>query len=193
MAGPDMPEDAETYLAQLERHLARMPAQARAPIVQEIKSHLAERAAVGPHMLHAAISQLGTPRALAQSFLDDWLLSGALDRGSGPRLLAVILRRAWRSFAAVAIGTLSVILYLFAFAFLVVAVMKPITPGNVGAWAARDGGIGDFGVIFGVVHTTPELMGWWIIPASLAAALICYFAASLVTRQGGRLLLHAPR
>ena len=187
-----MPEDAETYLRQFERDLQRMPAEERGRIVQEISGHLAERAAVGPQMLHAAITQLGPPSALARSFVDDWQLSGALQRGPAWRILLVILRRAWKSFAAVAIGTAGVILYVLAAAFVIVAALKPITPQNVGMWAGRDGGVGDFGVIFGAAHATPELLGWWIIPFSLGCAALCYFAAALVMRGGGRLLLR-PR
>jgi hypothetical protein len=41
-------------------------------------------------------------------------------------------------------------------------------------------------------HTTPEVLGWWIIPIALACAVICYFAAAVIMRGGGRLLLR-PR
>ena len=187
-----MPEDAETYLRQLERDLHRLPAEERGKIVQEISGHLAERAAVGPQMLHAAITQLGPPSALARSFVDDWQLSGALQRGPSWRILVVILRRAWKSFAAVLIGTVGVALYAFAAGFLIMAVLKPITPGDVGMWAGANGGVGDFGAIYGTTHATPELLGWWIIPIALAGAAISYLAAALVTRGGGRLLLR-PR
>jgi len=189
MTPTEFPEDAATYIAQLERELAAMPAEDRKRIVQEIGGHLAERAEIGPQMLHATIVQLGTPQSLAGSFLDDWALSGALKRGSGLRILWVILRRAWRSFAAIAIGTAGVLLYLFSGAFAVVAVMKPITPRNVGMWAGPDGGIADFGLIFGMSHSSPELLGWWVIPPSLAAAVLLWMAAGWVMKRGGRLLL----
>jgi hypothetical protein len=185
-----MPEDAETYLRQLERDLEPMPAEERGRIVQEIKSHLAERAAVGPQMLGVAISQLGPPRMLARSFVDDWRLSGALKQGPSWRILLVILRRAAKSFAAVGIGFAGVVLYLLAAGFVIVAVMKPISPHNVGAWAGPDGNLTNFGVLYGVDHPgAQELLGWWIIPVSLAAAALCYFVAAFVMRTGGRLLL----
>jgi hypothetical protein len=189
MTPAEMPEDAETYLRQFERDLIRLPSAERGKIVQEIASHLAEREAVGPQMLHAAITQLGPPSALARSFLDDWLLAGALDRGSALRILVVILMRAWRSFAAIAIGTAGVLLYAFALAFLVVAILKPITPRSVGLWRDGHGGFSDFGVVYGAVHTTPEVLGWSVIPISLAVAVIFWLAAGWVMRNGGRLLL----
>ena len=189
MTPAEMPEDAETYLRQFERDMARMPSVERSKIVQEITSHLAERGAVGPQMLHAAITQLGPPSVLARSFLDDWLLTGALEHGPALRILLVILMRAWRSFAAVVIGTAGVLLYTLALAFLVVAVLKPITPRNVGLWRDGHGGFSDFGVVYGSLHTTPEVLGWSIIPVCIAAAVILWLLAGWVMRNGGRLLL----
>lgn len=189
MSPSEFPEDAETYIAQLERELAAMPAAERGRIVQEIGGHLAERAEVGPQMLHATIVQLGTPRALARSFLDDWALSGALKRGGGPRILWVILRRAWRSFAAVVIGTVGVLLYLFSACFGLVAVMKPITPHNVGLWRGPDGHVENFGIIYGMTHNGPELLGWWVVPISIVLAVALWIAAGWIMRRGGKLLL----
>ncbi len=189
MSPTQFPEDADIYLAQLERHLAPLPADDRARIVQEISGHLAERAAVGPDTLHATITGLGAPSVLARSFVDDYRLTGALASGPSWRILLAILPRVWRSLGALVVGTAGVVLYMLTFGFAMVAVFKPLTPGNVGAWRGEHGGISDFGVEFSSVHTTPELLGWWIIPISLAAAAICYLTASGLMRTGGRLLL----
>jgi hypothetical protein len=99
------------------------------------------------------------------------------------------MRRVWTSFAAAVICIAGCALYAFALGFLAMAVLKPILPANVGLWAGRDGGVGDFGIIFGAIHTTPELLGWWVVPAALACAAICYGVAAVVMRGGGRLLL----
>ncbi len=189
MSPKDFPEDAQTYLSQLERHLGRLPAGERSKIVQEIGSHLADRAAVGPETLHAAITQLGAPSTLARNFLEDYALSGALSGGPSWRILLAILPRALRSLTALVIGAVGVILYGFALAFVAIAVLKPITPRNVGMWWADDGGFGDFGAIYGTVHHTPEVLGLWIIPIALAAAGLTYVLAAWLMRRGGRLLL----
>jgi hypothetical protein len=170
-----------------------MPADERGKIVQEIGSHLAERSAVGPQMLGAAITQLGPPRLLARTFVDDWRLSRALDRGHAPRILLAILRRAWRSFAAVLIGTVGVVLYAFAIGFLLIAVLKPIWPANVGMWVDASGRILDFGAMSDWPRTGREVLGWWIIPVSVVFAIICWLIAGLVMRLGGRFLLRGGR
>ncbi len=193
MSPMDFPEDAKTYLGQLDRYLQRLPADERAKIVQEIGSHLAEREAVGPETLHATITQLGAPRDLARNFIEDYALTGALGRGPSWRILLAILPRALRSLTALAIGTAGVLLYGFALAFVAVAVLKPVTPRNVGLWANDRGGFGDFGAIYGTVHHTPELLGWWVIPISLLLGALAYVAAAWLMRRGGRLLLDARR
>jgi hypothetical protein len=189
MSPSEFPEDVDTYLAQLERELHPLPAGERAKIVQEIGGHLAERSEVGPQMLHATISQLGTPRGLARSFLDDRALSQALDTGKALRILWAILKGAVRSLAWLTVGTTGVLLYMFAVAFLIVAVMKPILPSQVGMWMGPDGGVTNFGVMSDHPRGTPELLGWWIIPISLAAAVFFWLAAGSVLKRGGRLLL----
>ena len=192
MSPSEFPEDADAYLTQLERELQPMPVEERAKILQEIGSHLAERAEVGPQMLHATIAQLGTPRALARSFLDDRALAGALAKGASPRILWVILRRAWRGLAAGVVGTVSVLLYLFAFAFLIVAVMKPVMPSSVGMWLDPNGGVSNFGVVGPPPHSGAELLGWWIIPISLAVAVVLWLMAGWVVKRGGQFLLRKP-
>jgi hypothetical protein len=184
-----MPEDAETYLRQFERDLVKIPSGERDKIVQEIRSHLLDRAQVGPQMLGAAISQLGPPRLLARSFVEDYALQGALKGRTSPLILIAMLPRAIRSLTALAICTAGVVLYAFTFAFVFIAAWKPISPEHVGVWRDASGRIADGGVIYGMPHTMPEVLGWWIIPISLAAGAATYVLASLLMRWGGRLLL----
>jgi hypothetical protein len=193
MSPSEFPEDVDTYLAQLERELHPLPAGERAKIVQEIGGHLAERADVGPQMLHATISQLGTPRALARSFIDDRALSEALNTGKAFGILWAILKGAVRSLAWLTVGTTGVLLYMFAAAFLIMAVLKPVMPERVGMWAnSYSDGFINFGVMGGPIQKGPELLGWWIIPICLAAAVALWLAAGWVLKRGGRLLLRKP-
>ena len=189
MSPSQFPEDAETYLTQLERELQPMPAEERAKILQEIGGHLAERAEVGPQMLHATIAQLGTPRDLARSFIEDFALSGALKKGPSLMILIAMLPRAIRSLTALVICAAGCALYAFTLAFAIIAVWKPISPRNVGVWLDASGHLVDGGVIYGIPNTMPEVLGWWIIPLALVCAAGCYGVATVVMRWGGRLLL----
>lgn len=188
MSPTEFPEDVDTYLAQLERELQPLPADERGRILQEIGGHLAERGAAGPETLHATIVGLGTPRALARSFLDDRALTGALETRAGPRILLAVLRLAWRSAVAIVVGFVGVVLYAISIGFGLVAVMKPITPRNVGLWAGPDGRLENFGIIYGATHDGPELLGWSVIPIAAIAAVALWLAAGWAMRRGGRLL-----
>jgi hypothetical protein len=189
MSPAQFPEDAETYLSQLGRELHPLPAGERTRILQEIGGHLAERAEVGPEMLHATIVGLGTPRSLAQGFMDDRALAGALEKRSNLRLLWVILRRAVRGVGAAVVGTAGALLYLLSIGFALVAVIKPILPAQTGMWLDPNGGVSNFGVMGDYPRHEPEILGWWIIPISLAAAVALWLMAGWVLRRGGRLLL----
>ncbi len=193
MSPSEFPEDTDTYLAQLERELHPLPAEERGRILQEIGGHLAERAAIGPQVLHTTITQLGPPRTLARSFIDDRALNEALDAGKAFRILWVILRRAWRGLAWTIVGTSGALLYMFSVAFLIVAVAKPIVPHQVGMWLGPTGGVSNFGVMGDYPRGTPEILGWWIVPISLAAAVFFWLAAGSVLKRGGRLLVRKTR
>jgi hypothetical protein len=190
MSPTEMPEDAETYVRQLERELQPLPVGDAAKITEEIRSHLLDRAAVGPETLRAAITQLGAPRELGRSFVEDYVLSGALKRGPSWRILLAMAPRALRSLTALAICTAGVLLYALTAGFVLVAILKPITPANVGLWTDASGAhLVDFGAMTDWPRNGHEVLGWWIIPASLFVALLSYLAAAFLMRRGGRLLL----
>ncbi len=193
MSPLDLPEDAPTYLGQFERYLSRLPAEERSRIVREIGSHLADRAAVGPETLHATITQLGSPRDLARNFLEDYALTGALGRGPSWRILLAILPRALRSLTALVICTAGVLAYGFALAFLVIAVLKPFMPADVGMWTDASGRFVDFGAMGDWPRNGREVLGWKIIPVSLVASVVSYLLAAFMMRRGGRLLLNRGR
>jgi uncharacterized membrane protein len=80
-----LPADARTYLSALQRALRPLPLEERQPIVSEIESHLADRAAQGA--LAAAIFALGAPEILATTYLEDRAVRRALANPAPFRLL----------------------------------------------------------------------------------------------------------
>lgn len=183
---PAFPEDADTYVIQLDRALARMPDAQRAEIVQEIRGHLADRAAQGHEALRAAIAELGTPRALAGSFLDDYVVTAPLQQRRGVSLLFAILGRAGRSFAAFGTASVGVFGYVFAAAYLALAVMKPIFPDHVGLWVGADGLPREFGGIWGIMPVGHEVLGLWMTPLCLVLAAAFYLLGGFLMRVAAR-------
>jgi hypothetical protein len=178
-------EPARAFLSRLAAALGPLPEPVSTDITREIASHLAERQARGD--LDAAIAALGDPHDFARTFVEDYDLTNALNRASPVPLLINILGRSARSTLAFVTGFLAIILYAFAAAFTAVAILKPITPRNVGFW--RTGSGIDFGAIYGTTHSQPELIGYWIIPIGVLGAMIAYLVATLLLKAAGKLFL----
>jgi hypothetical protein len=179
----------DDYLGRLAAALRPLPEADRLSIVAEIESHIAERLASGTPV-EAALARLGWPELLARAYLEDHELERALARSSPGLLLSNMLGRATRSIVALAGGFTGLLLYAMGLAFLAIAILKPVAPANVGLWTGPD--------LFalGVFAATPgrnEILGYWLIPLSLAASLGCYLLAQLLMRSCGRRLLRRPR
>jgi uncharacterized membrane protein len=181
------PAPVGRYLQRLGWALHPLSGDERAAIVAEIQSHIAERSLAPNASIAAILATLGEPDDLARAFVEDRELSGALNRAAPGRLLATILGRATRSATAFGIGLVAVILYAFGLSFAIVAVLKPIAPRNVGLW--RGPGTFNMGFLTSPPASTTELLGLWIVPIGLIAAVLCYLAATALIRRGGRLLL----
>jgi len=182
----------EDYIRRLDWALRDLPSEDRRNIKAEINSHLAERAAQGSFALDAAVLALGPPDRFARAFVENYELSGAVNRASPTNLLLVMLLHASRSVAAFLIGFAALIFYLFSLAFALMAVLKIITPAHVGAW------INDGAVEFGAHYGGPppggaELLGYWVIPLAVLLALACYILGTLLLRGGARRMLRRAR
>jgi len=178
---------AGRYLDRLQRALRPLPAAERDAVAAEIHSHIAERSAVPEASVAVILSALGEPEALARAYLQDHEMAAALHRASPGRLLASVLGRATRSVTALAVGLTAVILYALGLSFALVAIMKPIAPANVGLW--RGPGRFSMGFLASPGPSTSELLGLWIVPLGVIAAVICYLAATALIKRGGRILL----
>jgi uncharacterized membrane protein len=180
-----LPADARTYLSALQRALRPLPLEERQPIVSEIESHLADRAAQGA--LAAAIFALGAPEILATTDLEDRAVRRALANPAPFRLLLGVLTRSGRNLLAITDGFIALVFYAIALAFALMAVLKPFTPQNVGFWTGG-GGI-NFGAVFGQPIPADERLGYCIIPIAIAGGVAAYMAATLLLRRAGRMLL----
>jgi len=188
----DSEQEIDAYVRRLLWALQALPHDDRLNIASEIHSHLAERDARGPRELERALASMGPPDALARSYVEEFELAGAVNRASPARLMLAMLDRAGRSGLAFVGSFAALSLYLVAGAFLLMAVMKPITPDKVGAWRLGEGGFA-----FAIMDTPPppqaELLGYWIIPLSAMLATLCFIAASKLLRWAGRRLLARGR
>jgi hypothetical protein len=179
-------QEIDFYVRRLLWALQALPHDDRLNIASEIHGHLAECAGRGPNEVDRALARMGSPDALAQSYVEEYELAGAVNRASPATLLLTILNRATRSALAFCGGMTALFLYLFAAGLALVAIGKLLVPQDVGAW--RDGRTVSAGILTQPPHSA-ELLGYWIIPISVILGALCFVGAGKLLRLIGRRLL----
>jgi len=180
--------EIETYVRRLTGALQPLPQEERVAVASEIRSHLADCAARGEGALGRALDGMGVPELLARSYVEEYRLAGALDRGSPLRLLAVVLGLTARGLAGFFGGLGVLALYLTGASFLLVAGAKLVEPANVGMWIAPNF------FSFAILDSPPpaeahELLGYWIVPLSALLGSACLIGGTRLLHLIGRRIL----
>lgn len=163
------------YLKRLERVLPKASGIDCNDIVNEISTHLEQRAEQG--RLDEAMAALGTPQACARGYFEELKVQEAFtDGGIAKTMHALIVLAPRRIVAAIGLFV-SVIFYMVSFGFALTAIVEVIAPSFAGFWMDKELG----GFIFGISNAASsvgmtEILGRWMFPfaAGLAIfALIC--------------------
>ena len=174
----DSQQKIDAYLKTLRKRLRGLSDQDSSDVVEEIRSHILDKAAVEgeitPGAVASALAALGSPEELASQYVTDDLLTRARVTRSPWLILRSLFRWASLSFAGFCILMFSVIGYFLAGAFVLCAVLKPIYPHTAGLWLLPDPA--DISLSLRLGSGTPpvdarELLGWWIIPLGLVAGV----------------------
>jgi hypothetical protein len=168
----------EDYLERLRKELAGLSKEAASDILEELRGHILEKAAlnsevgeVTPAAVENVLAALGTPEELAEQYLADDLLQRAA-RGWSPLLLLRGLLRWARLSAAGAVVLVGCLAgYFLGGSFMLCAILKPLHPRTAGLWQLADQAQShSFSLRLGF-GTVPaggtELLGWWIVPLGL--------------------------
>ena len=163
----------DAYLSTLRRQLRGMNAEEVRDIVEEIRSHILDKAALATEenasgTIDAALATLGSPEELASQYITDNLLARAEASRSPVRILKSLFR--WGSLSVAGFFVLlgSLFGYFFGVVFMLVAVAKLFHPHTAGLWALPTDN-GDFALSFrlgfgGVPAGGRDLLGWWVVP-----------------------------
>ena len=173
-----MPGDAhqkiEAYLGRLRQLLRGMNSEDANEIVEELRSHLAEKAAANGQItaagVDAALILLGAPEELATQYTTDALLARAEVSRSPLRILESLFRWASLSVAGFLVLLTSIVGYFLGGALMLCAVLKTIHPQSGGLWAFPNGADTEFSLRLGFGTPPPggrDLLGWWIVPVGL--------------------------
>jgi len=158
----------EAYLSKVRRSLRGMKDQDVREIIDELRSHVLDKAPAG---LDTALASLGSPEELARQYVTDDLLARAEVSRSPLRILDSLFR--WASLSAAGFFVLlgSIGGYFLGAASILCALLKPFFPRNTGLWVIPDGaGDSEISLRLGLSGAPPdgrELLGWWIIPIGL--------------------------
>ena len=168
------------YLFVLERSLRSfLPSEVMQDAVREIESHLRERiasATAAPDertALEKILAELGPPLRVAQAYSAERMIDEAIATG---RIVPVV-RATWHLAVSTVVGFFAgsglLTGYLTGVAFLIMALLKPIFPDNVGVWV-RDAGF-EIPLRLGANFPKPPhehvVGGYWIIPICLVLGL----------------------
>lgn len=175
-----MTEDAgmahlDCYLDQVRRYLKALPAAEAEEVVAELRAHVLDKVdgAATPQRVEAAIEALGSPREVARINLTERVAAEVARDRSPLTVVRGVVRLAGLSLYGFFAGLVSLTGYLLSAGFLITAISKLLVRTRVGLWAVPASG-GGYHFAFGVVSNPDgrELLGWWVVPISLAACAL---------------------
>lgn len=183
----------ERYLEQVAERLAGMPRAERGEIVEELRSHILERAGNGELTtagVDEALRSLGDPNELANEYVTDTLLARAEVGRSPLRILDALFGWGTLSVTGLLVLVGSLLGYFLGAALILCAFLKPFHPHAAGLWLIPAGDDFALSLRMGFEGTPPgsrDLLGWWIVPLGLllGSGLIVFttFFAAWCVRQ----------
>jgi uncharacterized membrane protein len=172
----------DRYLQDLSTGLRALPLEQANDIVQDMRSHIVEKAASSGEMTPAAVdyalADLGKPEDLANLYLTDDLQVRAMASHSPLLIFRSLFRCASISVAGFFVLFGSVLGYFVAASLVACALLKPIHPLTAGLWLISGGAGPEISLRLGfgsVPSGARELLGWWIVPTGLAAGIGLFF------------------
>ena len=200
----------DAYLGRLRARLRGFKDDEVREIVEELRSHVMDKAAADESAAYAgekgevtaagvdaALAALGSPEELASQYTTDNLLARAEVSRSPLRILKGLFRWASLSVAGLFVLLGSVVGYFFGCVFILVAVAKLFHPHTAGLWIFPNGS-GDsqisFRLGFGEVPAGGrDVLGWWVVPigwtAGCGLGMLTTYVAVWLVRQYRRSLV----
>jgi hypothetical protein len=182
-----LPADAQkridSYLNIIDRRLRGLSSQGRREIVDELRSHILDRATLGGGTtdgvvtlagVDAALAALGSAEDLANQYVTDEVLAQVEISRSPFRILDSLFRWASLSVNGFLVLLVAIPGYFLGIVLIVAAALKPFHPATAGLWVSPDVAARDTAYSlhmgFGAAPAGGrEVLGWWIMPLGLLA------------------------
>jgi hypothetical protein len=178
----------ESYLKQVDALCGLLDARQRTDIQMELKAHLLEsyiQSNEGDEAtrITAAIGKLGQPDEFIPLWVEERLLDGARPGASTRNLFHLLRINALKSIRQFVVSMLMGFGYLLSFYFFITAVLKLFYPQYVGLYIT-DSGWPFIGYVDAEGFT--EILGYWLTPLGLAAAIGLQLFLNMLLRHRGR-------
>jgi uncharacterized membrane protein len=164
-------QQIETYLRRLRKGLLNMREEDAREIVEELRSHILEKAAAGGEVtlagVNSTLAALGSPEELASQYVTDDLLARAESSRAPWVILRGVFHWATLSVSGFLVFIVCVVGYAFGGSFLIAALAKPLNP-RVGLWMLDNGSYSLALGMTGRAKEGRELLGWFLIPIGLS-------------------------
>ena len=159
-------------LAEVRRGLRGLSAGETADILEELRSHIVDRARetgeLTPASVAAAVAGLGDLRELAGAYAAGRIAAPVEERRSPWWMLGAAFRLARLSVWGFFVFIVSLLGYGIGASLVLTAVIKPFAPDHAGLWMSGHGETFSLDLgIHGDAMTGQELLGWWIIPIGI--------------------------
>jgi hypothetical protein len=166
----DSQRKIDSYLGRLRKGLRGIRDEDAHDIVEELRSHIVEKAADGGEMttarLESVLTVLGSPEVLASQYVTDDLLAQAESSRAPWTILRGVFHWAMLSVSGCLVCLVCTVGYMLGGAFFLAALIKPFNP-KVGLWKI---GPDNYSLALGMTDFRPqghELLGWLLIPIGL--------------------------
>ena len=168
----------QTYLDKLRGELKKLPEKEKEEILLEIKGHIEERIAQGKE-LSEIFKKLGEPSSFAQEFITQSFLSQGIATKSVPLILKGMLRWGITTLTGFFFGLLFFSLYLLSLGLVVVALLKPFFPQEIGLFV-KDGNFWGWGYEKGVqnISNTNDILGYAFILIALIIGVLIFLVTT---------------
>lgn len=164
----DPAQKIELYLRQVRSGLRNLPEPQVAEILQELRSHIVERAQSGGTLSNsvteATLQALGRPLEVASLYVAENVMARAESSRTPWMVLRSVFFWATLSLKGFVVLTVCLIGYMFGAAFFLAALAKPFNPHSVGLWMT---GSNSYSLMLGMTDSARpgrELLGWFLIP-----------------------------
>jgi uncharacterized membrane protein len=183
------------YLFLLDKSLRTfLRREVAADAVREVESHIRERVREVEAMpnerdaLNRLLDELGPPHRLARAYSAELAVDEAVTTGQIVAIARAVLALALQTTEGFFVGLGLLCGYLISIAFLLVAILKPIFPDNVGVFTI-DGQFRGSGFEPNLPPGTVVSHGWWLAMFSIVAGSILLW----LTHRGTRAYLGRVR